>query len=100
MIANALILTIALLLALGFWLMGELRFLVPYRHILIHEHGTVILAAIAVLFTNLFAAVYILQRKLFLKDTGRKLTHVDKQAATGQSSMPSPEGGPESGHVA
>ena len=27
MIANALILTIAILLAIGFWLMGELKFL-------------------------------------------------------------------------
>jgi hypothetical protein len=91
MIPNALILTIALLLALGFWLMGELKFLVPYRHILVHQYGGVILAWIAVLFANLFAAVYSIQRKFFLKDTGRKLTHVDKQVAAGQSSLPSPE---------
>jgi hypothetical protein len=91
MIPNALILTIALLLALGFWLMGELKFLVPYRHILVHQYGGVILAWIAVLFANLFAAVYSIQRKFFLKDTGRKLTHIDKQVASGQSSLPSPE---------
>jgi len=91
MIANALILTIALLLALGFWLMGELKFLIPYRQILIHQYGTLILAWVAVLFVNLFAAVYAIQRKLFLKDTGRKLAHLDKQAAAGQSSVPSPE---------
>jgi len=29
MVANALIITIALLLALGFWLLGELKFLIP-----------------------------------------------------------------------
>lgn len=91
MIANALILTIALLLALGFWLMGGLKFLIPYRHILIHQYGSVILAWIAVLFVNLFAAVYTIQRKFFLKDTGRKLMHVDKQVAAGQSPVPSPE---------
>jgi hypothetical protein len=91
MIANALILTIALLLALGFWLMGELKFLIPYRHILVHQYGSVILAWLAVLFTNVFDAVYAVQRKFFLKDTGRKLTHVDKQAAAGQSPVPSPE---------
>ena len=91
MIANALILTVALLLALGFWLMGELKFLIPYRHILIHQYGTVILTWIAVLFVNLFAAVYTIERKFFLKDTGRKLTHVDKQVAAGQSPIPSPE---------
>jgi hypothetical protein len=90
MIANALILTIALLLALGFWLMGELKFLIPYRHILVHQYGGPILAWIAVLFTNVFAAVYAVQRKLFLKDTGRKLSHVDKQVASGESAVPSP----------
>jgi hypothetical protein len=91
MIANALILTIALLLALGFWLMGELKFLIPYRYILVHQYAGVILAWIGVLFANLFAAVYTIQRKFFLKDTGRKLTHVDKQVAAGQSPVPSPE---------
>jgi hypothetical protein len=91
MIANALILTVAFLLALGFWLMGELKFLVPYRQILIHRYAGVILPWIAVLFVNLFAAVYTIQRKFFLKDTGRKLTHVDKQVAAGQSPVPSPE---------
>jgi hypothetical protein len=100
MIANALILTIALLLALGFWLMNEMRFLIPYRHALMQDHGAVILVGATVLFTNLFAAVYVLQRKLFLKDTGRKLRHVDKQAAMGELPMPSPEGHSESGHVA
>jgi len=91
MIANALILTIALLLALGFWLMGELKFLIPYRHVLVQQYGGVILAWVAVLFVNLLAAVYAVQRKFFLKDTGRKLTHVDKQVAAGQSPVPSPE---------
>jgi hypothetical protein len=91
MIANALILTIALLLALAFWLMGRLKFLIPYRHILIHQYGSVILAWVGVLFVNVFAAVYTIQRKFFLKDTGRKLTHVDKQVAVGESPVPSPE---------
>jgi hypothetical protein len=91
MIANALILTIALLLALGFWLMGELKFLIPYRHILVHQYGGIILTWTAVLFTNVFAAVYAIQRKFFLKDTGRKLTHVDRQVAAGESPVPSPE---------
>jgi len=88
MIANALIVTIALLLALGFWLMGELKFLIPYRRILVQQHGSVLLLSFTVLFFNLFAAVYAVQRKFFLKDTGRKLSHVDKQALAGQ--LPSP----------
>jgi hypothetical protein len=84
-IANSLIVTIAILLALGFWLMGELRFLIPFRYSLVHEYGDALLAAAAVLFVNVFAAVYALQRKFFLKDMGRKLSHLDKQAITGDS---------------
>jgi hypothetical protein len=91
MIANALILTIALLLAIGFWLMDELKFLIPYRHILLHQYGGVILTWVAVSFGNLLAAVYAVQRKFFLKDTGRKLTHVDKQVVAGESPVPSPD---------
>lgn len=90
MIANALIATIALLLALGFWLMGQLRFLIPYRSILIHQYGPVMLLWAAVLFINVFAAVFSIQRKFFLKDTGRKLLHVDKEIVTGHSPVPPP----------
>ena len=90
MIANALIVTIALLLALGFWLMDELKFLIPYRHVLLHQYGSVLLLWFAVLFVNVFAAVYAVQRKFFLKDTGRKLSHLDNQALAGQLHSPSP----------
>ena len=34
MIANALFITVALLLTLGFWLMGELKFFAPYKLVL------------------------------------------------------------------
>jgi hypothetical protein len=89
MIANALIVTIALLLATGFWLMGELKFLIPYRHVLVHQYGALLLLWFAVVFVNLFAAVYAIQRKFFLKDTGRKLSHVDNQALAGHFPLPS-----------
>lgn len=92
MIANALIVTIAIMLALGFWLMGELKFLIPYRFILYHQYGSVILVWIAIVFTNVFASVYAIQRKFFLKDTGRKLSHVDKQVTAGHSPVPTPMG--------
>jgi hypothetical protein len=90
MIANALIITIAILLALAFWLMGELKFLIPYRHILIHQYGGVIFLWIAVLSLNVFAGLYAIQRKFLLKDTGRKLSHVDNQALAGNFPLPSP----------
>lgn len=90
MIANALIVTVAILIAIGFWLMGELKFLITYRLILYHEYGGVILIWIALLFANVFAAVYAIQRKFFLKDTGRKLSHIDKQVVAGHSPVPPP----------
>jgi hypothetical protein len=91
MVANALLVTIALLLALGFWLLGELKFLIPYRRLLFHQHGEVLLLWVAILFVNIFAAVYAIERKFFLKDTGQKLTHIDKQIAAGHASFPSPK---------
>jgi hypothetical protein len=82
----------AILLSAGFWLLGELKFLIPYRHILIHQYGGVILLWVAILFVNIFAGVYALQRKFFLKDTGRKLSHVDNQALAGHFPLPTPTG--------
>jgi heme/copper-type cytochrome/quinol oxidase subunit 2 len=95
MIANALVITIAILLALAFLLMGELKFLIPYRSILYHQYGTLILGWMAILFANVFAAVYVIQRKFFLKDTGRKLSHVDKQVVSGHAPVPTPIQGEE-----
>jgi len=90
MIANALILTIAILFALSFWLMGELKFLIPYKAVLLHEYGTPIFIFTAVLFANLFAAAFAVNRRFFLKDTGRKLSHLDKQMQVGQGELPAP----------
>ena len=90
MVANSLFLTIAVLLALGFWLLGELKFLIPYKTVLFHEYGTAILIYLATLFLNLFAAAFVLNRKFFLKDTGRKLSHLDKQLHVGQTEVRAP----------
>src|SRR5215471_9035914 len=90
MASNALLLTIALLMALGFWLMGELKFLIPYRHILFHNFGRTLFLWFAILLVNIFAGIYALERKFFLKDTGRKLSHVDRQVLQGQFPLPSP----------
>ena len=98
MIGNALILTIALLLALSFWLMGELKFFIPYKAVLIHEYGTQILVFVAVLFVNLFAAAFAINRRFFLKDTGRKLSHLDKQLQVGQGELPAPSIGTINGN--
>ena len=96
MIANALILTIALLLGYGFWLLDQLKFMAPYKSILFREYGSVILVSVVVLFLNVFAAALALNRRFFLKDTGRKLAHLDKQFNAGQAEMPAPTSDEES----
>ena len=85
MLANSLFATSILFLALLLFLLGECTFLVPYRVLLVDKYGTTIAAFLAVLFFNVFAGVYLGARKLFLKDTGRKLAHIEKQIRTGTS---------------
>jgi hypothetical protein len=88
MIANVLLITIAIILALGFWLMGELRFFVPYKLVLWREYATPILTYVVLLSVNVFAAAFVFIRKFFLKDTGRKLSHLDKQFHMGGIEVP------------
>src|SRR5262249_52468529 len=90
MIANASLITIAFLLAYGFWLMGELKFMAPYKAAIFHAYSTWLLVSSAVLFVNVFGFVLLLQRKFLLKNTGRKLSHLDRQFQTGQIEMPAP----------
>jgi hypothetical protein len=83
MAVNALFVTTILLMALGLFLLQECQFLVPYRALLFGRYGGVIGLYAAALFVNVFAAVYLVSRKVFLKDTGRKLAHLEKQLRSG-----------------
>lgn len=87
MIANAVFITTVFFLALGIWVLQECQFLIPYRNLLFGRYFGPIIAFSGALFLNLFAAVYLSCRRLFLKDTGRKLAHVEKQLRTGESVM-------------
>ena len=88
MIANALVITIAVMLAIGFILMGELKFFIPFKVVIWRAYSAYILSYCGLLFANVFAAAFALNRKFFLKDTGRKLAHLDKQFNVGQSEVP------------
>ena len=87
MIANALFAASVLMLALLFFLAKELQFLIPYRFLLLHQYGTAILVSAAVLFVNLSGATFALGRRFFLKDTGRKLAHFDRELNAGRTPM-------------
>jgi hypothetical protein len=88
MVANALLLALAFLLAVAFYLMGELKFLVSYRAFLFHEYAWALSIFFGTLFLNLFAGTFVLIRKFFLKDTGRKLSHIDKQFHIRHADLP------------
>ena len=83
MIANAIFATSVCFLAIGLFLMGECRFLIPYRLLLWEQYATSIAIFAAAVFVNLFAAFYLVFRKVFLKDTGQKLAHLEKQLQSG-----------------
>ena len=86
--ANAPFAATILSLALFFGWENELRFLIPYRFLLIHQYGTAILICAAVLFVNLTGAFFALGRGFFLKDTGRKLAYFDRELNAGRTPMP------------
>ena len=79
MIANAAVLAALVTFLLVSWLAGELMCLTPYKVALFYLHGRAILATVLLVFLHLCAACYTVARWLFLRDTGRKLTHLDRQ---------------------
>lgn len=83
MVANAVFVTTLLFLAIGIFLLQECQFLIPYRRVLFLRYGAHIATFAGALFVNMFAAVYLIWRKLFLKDTGTKLAHLEKQLRSG-----------------
>lgn len=90
MIANALLFTIVILLAYGFWLLEQLKFMARYKTVLFHAYGNTILIFLAVLSVNLFGAALAIGRRFFLKNTGRKLSHLDKQFNVNHTDLSAP----------
>ena len=84
MIKNTAFLAALTVFLLAAWLAGELSFLAPFKGALFRLHGTVIVGGVLLVFFNLCAIYYALARWMFLRDTGRKLTHVDRQLITSE----------------
>ena len=83
MIRNSLFISATLLTLVLFGLMSRLDFLAPSKRALFAHCGASIAVFIAVLGLNLFAATLAINRKILLKDTGRKLAHFDNQLQAG-----------------
>jgi hypothetical protein len=80
--ANSAFLAAMVLLVAGFLLLDQLTFLSRYKRVLLHDYLWVITGFLTVVFVNLVALVYLAGRRLLLKETGRKLAHVEKQLQT------------------
>jgi hypothetical protein len=63
----------------------QVAFLAPYTRLLVDRYWGWLLGFVGVLYLNLFAGCYLLSRRLFLKETGRKLAHLERQLQTGDS---------------
>jgi hypothetical protein len=87
MLANAVFVATLIFLALGFWLMRELHFLVPWRRLILHNYLQGIAFYCALLFANILGLVTWTERKFFLRDTGRKLRHLDQEIHTGENEL-------------
>jgi hypothetical protein len=81
-IANSAFLAAMMLLLIVFVVFGQLEFLAPYKRLIFGQYLWTIIGALVLLFLNLFACFYLAGRALFLKDTGRKLAHVEKLLQT------------------
>jgi hypothetical protein len=80
--ANSAFLAAMVLLVGGFLLLDQLAFLSRYKRVLLHDYLWVIFGFLTVMFVNLVALFYLVGRRVLLKDTGRKLAHVEKQLQT------------------
>jgi hypothetical protein len=79
MIANvAFLAAVTTFLAVA-WLAGELSYLAAYKAGIFRRHGWTIVLLVGVLFLNLCAVYYWIARWLFLRDAGRKLSHMDRK---------------------
>ena len=64
MFKNALFATVVVFIAVVFYLMDELRFLIPYRDAILERHGGEIALFSVVLFLNLLAVLFVLTGRI------------------------------------
>jgi hypothetical protein len=80
---NALIATLTTELALMMLVLGRIDSLIQFKRTIIAHYGTGLLWFLALLTLNLFAGYVLLTRLFLLKETGRRLAHVEKQVRSG-----------------
>ncbi len=89
MIRNSIFVATTLLVLMLLGLMKRLGFLAPAKLALFSHCGRSMALFVGALGLNLFAAALAINRKILLKDTGRKLSHFDNQLqAEGPEGLP------------
>ena len=87
MFANAVFIASLVVVALGVWLSGELRFLTPWRDLILHNYAAAIAIYVSLLFANLLGLAIWIERRFFLRDAGRKLKHLEQEIHSGQHEL-------------
>jgi hypothetical protein len=87
MLANAVFVATLFFLVLIFWLSRELVFLTPWRDSILHNYLWSIAVYCALLFANILGLTIWVERTFFLRDTGRKLRHLDQEIHTGKNEL-------------
>jgi len=88
-IRNSLFVSATALILILFGLMSRLDFLAASKKALFLHCGGSMATFMGALGLNLFAASLAINRKILLKDTGRKLSHLDNQMHAGdQEGLP------------
>ncbi len=77
MIRSASFLSVIVMILIAFALFNRLTFLAPQKRLLFSHCGATIALYLSLVALNLFATILTINRKLLLKDTGRKLSHFD-----------------------
>lgn len=88
MIRNSLFISAAALSLLMLLLVKRLDFLAPWKRSLFVHCGVSMALFLGIFGLNLFAATLAINRKILLKDTGRKLSHFDNQLQAGSEGLP------------
>ena len=85
MVGKVLCFTVILWMVYAFFLLDSLRFLAPYKRLILAHHAGALALYGVLVFVNLFGGLFLAYRAVLLKDTGRKLALVEKRTAAEES---------------
>lgn len=80
---SALFATAALLMGIWLTIFSQVDFLIPYKHVIVSQYSARICLYFGMLAVNLYFLCFLIARLILLRDTGRKLVHIEKQLREG-----------------